>query len=282
MYTDLTSFTRRRDYLICVDSDGCAMNTMDVKHKRCFGPCLVEEWGLQPWAGPILARWDEVNLYTMTRAINRFKGLAIVLGEVNARYTKIDGLAEFTDWAKRAPELSNAALEEAVKTAQGPCLAKALHWSRALNAAIDALPAEEKKPFPGVAEALAAAHAAADVAVVSSANREAVVEEWQRCGLLGSVDLLCCQDSGSKSACIGALRAKGYAPDHVLMVGDAPGDRDAARQNGVLFYPILVQHEGESWAAFAAEALPSLLGGSYRCREAVMEQRFEDNLGTKE
>lgn len=274
----LQDFVKKKDYLICVDSDGCAMDTMDVKHKRCFGPCLVEEWGLQPWAEPILARWDAVNLYTMTRGINRFKGLAIVLGEVDTRYTKIDGLAEFTAWAERAPELSNAALAQAIKTAQGPCLAKALHWSRALNAAIDALPAEEKKPFPGVAEALAAAHAAADVEVVSSANREAVVEEWQRCGLLGSVDLLCCQDSGSKAACIGALLAKGYAPDHVLMVGDAPGDIAAAEKNGIYFYPILVRHEAESWADFSADALPALLAGRYAVCEPELVNRFIQNL----
>lgn len=278
----MQDFTKTKDYLICVDSDGCAMDTMDVKHKRCFGPCLVEEWGLQPWAEPILARWDAVNLYTMTRGINRFKGLAIVLGEVDARYTHIDGLAEFTDWVEHAPELSNTALEEAVKTAQGPCLAKALHWSQALNAAIDALPEDEKKPFPGVTEALAAAYAAADVAVVSSANREAVVEEWQRCGLLGSVDLLCCQDSGSKADCIAALLTKGYAPDHVLMVGDAPGDKAAAEKNGVHFYPILVRHETESWAEFSDEALPALLAGRYAPCGAAAARRFAANLGAQE
>ena len=31
-------FTRKHDYLICVDSDGCAMDTMDSKHMLCFGP----------------------------------------------------------------------------------------------------------------------------------------------------------------------------------------------------------------------------------------------------
>lgn len=280
--TTLQEFTKRKDYLICVDSDGCAMDTMDVKHKRCFGPCMVEEWGLQPWAEPILARWDAVNLYTMTRGINRFKGLAIVLREVDARYTRIDGLDEFTDWAERAAELSNTALAEAARTAQGPCLAKALHWSQTLNAAIDALPESEKKPFAGVAEGLAAAHAVADVAVVSSANREAVEEEWARCGLLDSVDVLCCQDSGSKAACIAALLAKGYAADHILMVGDAPGDRDAARKNGVLFYPILVRHEADSWASFPGTVLPAFLNGSYAVAGgAAAERRFEENLSTK-
>lgn len=281
--TTLQEFTKRKDYLICVDSDGCAMDTMDVKHKRCFGPCMVEEWGLQPWAEPILARWDAVNLYTMTRGINRFKGLAIVLREVDARYTRIDGLDEFTDWAEHAAELSNSVLAEAVKTARGPALAKALAWSKAVNAAIDALPESEKKPFAGVAEGLAAAHAVADVAVVSNTNREAVEEEWARCGLLDSVDVLCCQDSGSKAACIAQLKAKGYAPGHILMIGDAPGDRDAARKNGVLFYPILVRREADSWGEFVKAALPSFLNGSYAAAgEVAVERRFEENLGEDE
>ena len=31
-------FEKKRDYLICVDSDGCAMDTMNCKHIHCFGP----------------------------------------------------------------------------------------------------------------------------------------------------------------------------------------------------------------------------------------------------
>ena len=100
-----------------------------------------------------------------------------------------------------------------------------------------------------MAEALAAAHNAADVAIVSSANREAVEEEWTRCGLLPSVDVLCCQDSGSKAACIAQLKDKGYDPAHILMVGDAPGDQAAAAKNGVLFYP--------SWPATRRKAGPN-------------------------
>ena len=279
--TNLFDFQPRRPYLVCVDSDGCDMETMDIKHKRCFGPCMVEEWGLEAWREPVLKRWNEINLYSMTRGINRFKGLAVALREADARYTRIDGLDEFAAWTEAAPELSNAALAEAVRTAQGPCLAKALAWSKQVNAAIDALPEGGKKPFTNVAEGLAAAHSAADVAVVSSANREAVEEEWSRCGLLGSVDVLCCQDSGSKAACIAQLKAKGYAADHILMVGDAPGDRDAARKNGVLFYPILVRREADSWAGFTQTALPAFLNGSYAADEAAAERRFEENLRTE-
>lgn len=274
----LQAFAKQKDYLICVDSDGCAMDTMDIKHFRCFGPCMVEEWGLEEWAEPILNRWNTINLYSGTRGINRFKGLAMALTEIDKVYRPIEGVAELTAWAEHAPELSNQAIAEAAKTAKGPALAKALAWSKKVNAAIDALPESDKKPFPGVAEALAAAHKRADVAIVSSANREAVEEEWTRCGLLPSVDVLCCQDSGSKAACIAQLKAKGYDPAHILMVGDAPGDQAAAGKNGVMFYPILARHEADSWAEFTAKALPALLSGSYGPYGQEMAKRFEKNL----
>ena len=47
MMKSLDEFVKKKRYLICVDSDGCAMDTMDVKHIRCFGPCMVKEWGLE-------------------------------------------------------------------------------------------------------------------------------------------------------------------------------------------------------------------------------------------
>lgn len=49
MAGNLTDYRKQKDFLVCVDSDGCAMDTMDVKHIRCFGPCMVAEWGLEEW-----------------------------------------------------------------------------------------------------------------------------------------------------------------------------------------------------------------------------------------
>jgi len=85
-------FKRQKDFLVCVDSDGCAMDTMDIKHFRCFGPCMTAEWGLEEWREEILSRWNEINLYTMTRGINRFKGLVKVLSEVREKYCEIEDL----------------------------------------------------------------------------------------------------------------------------------------------------------------------------------------------
>lgn len=39
-------YRRRHDYLICIDSDGCAMNTMEIKHRKSLAPCMVYEWDL--------------------------------------------------------------------------------------------------------------------------------------------------------------------------------------------------------------------------------------------
>lgn len=277
MAAPFDSFIKKKDFLICVDSDGCAMDTMDIKHIRCFGPCMVKEWRLEPWKEAILNRWNMINLYTMTRGINRFRGLALALSEIDENYTAVSGISQLVEWASKAPELSNRAVKEEYERTGIQIFQKALLWSIAVNEAINALPAKEKKPFMGVADGLRAAGEIADVAVVSSANKDAVEEEWNLYHLLDHVDILLCQDAGSKAHCIKELMKKGYAPDHALMVGDAPGDREAAKKNGVYFYPILVQKEKESWSE-APEAFLKLAKGEYRPYGKTKDKEFLDNL----
>ena len=278
MSTIFDTFTKNQDFLVCVDSDGCAMDTMDIKHIRCFGPCMVDEWGLDQWRDTILRRWNEMNLYTMTRGINRFQALRLALEEIDADMTPIEGVMELGSWVDSTPELSNGALEKAIAHGGGECLKKALSWSKAVNTSIAALPEEVKRPFTGVKEALEKAHALADVAVVSSANRDAVEEEWEKYGLADHVDLLLAQDSGTKAHCISELLKKGYDPKKVLMVGDAPGDLSAAEKNGVWFYPILVRHEEESWEEFTY-ALEKLTAMEYDKYNREKWEQFRRNLG---
>ncbi|MBQ7916062.1 MAG: HAD hydrolase-like protein [Firmicutes bacterium] len=277
------SFVKKHDFLVCVDSDGCAMDTMNCKHFHCFGPCMVEEWGLQQWAEPILHRWNEINLFQMTRGINRFKGLAMALAEIDKQYTAITGLDALLDWAENAKALSNDSVAAAAAACNDPagrtCLEKALSWSKAVNASINTLPDEVKKPFEGAKEGLAAAGLFADVAVVSSANRDAVVEEWQQHGLLEHTDILLTQDCGSKSHCIGEMLKFGYAPDHVLMIGDAPGDCDAAEKNGVWFFPILVNDEKASWDELQEKGLAVFRELKYDQYQTEKKQAFLANLG---
>ena len=274
------AYEKKKEYLICVDSDGCAMDTVEIKHRRCFVPCMVEEWGLENWCTEILTRWNEINLYSMTRGINRFQGLSMMLLEVQEQYTPIKDLDALTAWVQTSPELSNPALERAVQESGSVCLRKALHWSQTVNRSIERLAQEEKRPFEGVRQALAYAHRYADIAVLSSENLGAVLDEWDFYGLLEHTDMVLAQDAGSKAACIEKLMQKGYEPGRIVMCGDAPDDLEAARANGVLFYPILVRHETESWAEFSAMGLSKLVHGTYagEYQQEKIEQ-FIGNLG---
>ncbi|MGN0297874.1 MAG: HAD family hydrolase [Lachnospiraceae bacterium] len=274
-----STFSKKHDYLICIDSDGCAMDTMDIKHINCFGPCMVKEWHLEQWQDEILTRWNAINLYTMTRGINRFKGLAIALKEIDAQYCPIEDLDSLLQWVDTSKELSNKAIKQIAEETRSIALQKAYQWSLAVNASIEKLPDECKQPFNGVKEGLKKAHLSADIAIVSSANPEAVIKEWNDHGLMDSVDIMLAQNVGSKAYCIGEMAKKGYDKAKILMVGDAPGDRDAASKNGVLYYPILVRKETQSWEKFTNEALDLFLNNAYAGEyQAAQIRAFEENL----
>lgn len=270
---------KTKKFLICVDSDGCVMNTMDMKHIRCFGPCLVAQWGMEKWETDILELWNQINLYSITRGINRFLALKIILIEIDRRFQSIPGIREYCIWADQTSELSNRSLKKALENGEEQvCLSKALSWSEAVNRAVNRMPDGDKLPFPGAKEALLNAKRYADIVVISSANKEAVLNEWRRCGLDSCVDFIMTQEDGSKASCIGKLMELGYKKEQILMVGDTNGDMDAAKQNGVFYYPILRKKEKDSWVQFE-KAVDALIGGKYGGGYQKRKiQEFEENL----
>lgn len=281
MSNNLLNFKKEKDFLVCVDSDGCAIDSMDIKHITCFGPCMVDEWDLSKWQDEILYRWNEVNLYTLTRGINRFKGLITALKEVNEKYIRVDELDVLVNWVETTNELSNDSLKREIdNNPNSNILRKALNWSNNVNKAITKLPEEKILPFKKVKEALKYAHLMADVAIVSSANLNAVLDEWKRHELIEHTDIVLAQNSGTKAYCIQELLKKGYDPKKVVMCGDALGDLQAAEKNGVHFYPILVRHEKESWEEFISTAFIKLIDGKYSTDYQVEKiKAFKDNLG---
>ena len=64
------------------------------------------------------------------------------------------------------------------------------------------------------------------------------------------------------------------------MVGDAPGDKKAALDNGVRFYPIIVNKEGFSWKRLKEEASKKLFAGEFDdIYQAHLIKEFEEALG---
>lgn len=285
-------YDKKSNYLVCIDSDGCAMDTMEVKHRECFGPQWIYTYGLEAHYEECMKVWLDINLYTLTRGINRFKGLAMALVEMEKRgllvtdgskvsdgQASVAGLKEFVTWTEEAKELSNPALLALTQKSNSECIEKALLWSIRTNRAIHNLPADDK-PFDNVKVGMDAMATQADLVAVSSANGEAVEAEWTKHQLKDDCRVLLCQEAGSKAFCIAELMKKGYEADKILMVGDAPGDRDAAAKNGVWYYPILVGKEGESWTRLKEEAFPKLLDGSFdEAYQAALIEEFEKNLG---
>jgi phosphoglycolate phosphatase-like HAD superfamily hydrolase len=273
-------YIKTHDFLICVDSDGTVMDTMMVKHSRCLAPSLIEEWGLQKWEEPVRKLWYDINIYGKTRGVNRFQALAIALRTINDSYTPIEDLPVLEAWVSSGGTLSGEALKGIAAENHNIILQKALAWTEAVNSKIGTLSLDEKKPFPGAHAGLWTASGFADIAVISTANRDALLTEWGKYGLLKYADIVLGQESGNKERCISRLVQEGYAPDHVLMVGDAPGDLDAARKNSVYFYPIIARHEEESWTELCTNGYAQLRGTTYNAYEHMKVRAFFQNLGS--
>lgn len=256
-----TTFTKKKQFLICVDSDGCAMDTMNIKHEKYFGPLASEAFEIKN-RDEFLGIWNRINLYSATRGINRFKGLILALQEAITNGEQVGDISNLINWAETTKELSNNSLEKEIGENPAEDLKKALNWSKNVNTGIEDL-AGKDAPFPNVLEVLSELHKVADIAIVSSANSEALYSEWERHLLLPHVDVVYGQEAGTKAACIKELKAYGYAEDEVLMVGDAPGDLNAALKNSVLYYPILFGKETFSWKRLSKEGMKHFTEKTY-------------------
>lgn len=274
MATTLKEFTKNKKYLLCVDSDGCAMDTMNIKHFSCFGPCFADIYAIKENRQQVLDRWNTINLFEITRGINRFMGFATILKELYPDDKDVD---EFNVWAHSAKELSEQAVLKAYESNGSDVFRKAYEWSREVNKAIVALPDDVKNAFVGVKEALICAKDNFDIAIVSSANYAAVVEEWERCGLLQHTDVITTQTDGSKAHCIAELLNKGYDKQNVIMCGDAEGDLKASETNGVMFYPILVNKEQQCWNDLP-QFLDRFVKGNTQDEKVNLRKAFYRNL----
>lgn len=271
-------YEKSKDFLVCVDSDGCAMDTMEIKHRKCFAPEMIKTWGLYEKEDYILNLWYDLNLYTRTRGINRFKGLAETFKIISKEGIEIKDLESIINWVETTNELSNNSLKREIEKTNSEGLKMALAWSLAVNESIENLP-QDDEPFEGVKVGLEGISKLADISVVSSANGEALDNEWNRHDLVKYLKALLGQEAGTKQHCIAELKKKGYDANKILMVGDAPGDLQAAQNNGVFFYPILVNKEGFSWDRLLNEAVPKLIKGEFTKEyQEMLIKEFNDTL----
>jgi len=252
----------KNDFLVGIDSDGCAFDTMELKQKECFIPVHVRYWKLQGISKYLREAAEFVNLYSKSRGANRFPAMVEVLQwlkrrpEVRARGVEIDIPSTLIDWIERETKLGNDALIKEVERTDDPGLKFVLEWSYAVNEAVEQMNTCVP-PFPYVRESLQRLQGKADILVVSATPNGHLQMEWDESDITQYVVEICGQEAGSKKESL--QNAAKYAAGHTLMIGDAPGDYRAAVANDALFFPINPGAEEASWQRFYEEGIDRFL-----------------------
>ena len=255
-------------FFVGIDSDGCAFDTMEIKHKECFIPNIIAYWNLQPVSKYAREAAEFVNLYSKWRGVNRWPALVMVFdllmerAEVQKRRAAIPQAPKVREFIGSGLPLGNPGLKEFIGRNDHPELRQALAWSEAVNKDIEWM-VHGVPPFPYVRESLQKLVPLADMLVVSATPGEALEREWQEHDIAQFARDIAGQEMGTKKEHL-AYAAKGkYAADRILMIGDALGDLQAARANNALFFPINPGHEDESWERFYKEAMGRFLANDY-------------------
>ena len=281
-----------KNFFVGIDSDGCVFDSMGIKHRECFCPWMIGFFGLQPVAQAARQCKDFADLFSKTRGANRHITMVRILTELlpshpmtKERNFSVPQFKHYCDWVNN-PEslLSNQGLQKAVSEATGQAkeeLQHALNWSYRVNESVNDI-VKGIPPFPNVIESLEKINKFADAIVCSSTPYEALQREWEENDMAKYVTVIAGQEMGKKAEHLDFATSGKYDKNKVLMIGDAPGDCNAAKANGVLFYPIVPGDEPKSWKRFHDEAFDKFLNGEYAGQyEAGRIAEFDAKLPEK-
>jgi phosphoglycolate phosphatase-like HAD superfamily hydrolase len=274
----------KHKFFIAIDSDGCAFDTMEIKHKECFIPNIIKHWDLQAVSKYARAAAEFVNLYSKWRGINRFPALLMTFDllkewdRVIERGVKIPEVPNLRQWSATETKLGNPTLQKYCDSHDEADMNQALVWSKAVNESVADI-VKGVPPFPHVRESLQKAFDVADILVCSATPGEALIREWEEHGIDKYPFTIAGQEAGSKKEHIAISAGGKYDADKMLMIGDAMGDLKAAKANNALFFPINPGEEEESWKLFYEEALDKFVSGQYAgAYEADLIKKFETYL----
>ncbi len=279
---DLKNLKPGHDFFIGIDSDGCVFDTMEIKHKECFCPELIDHFNLHPISEYVKETWEFVNLYSRTRGVNRFSGFIRTMemleerDDIDAEGIKIPELKSIREWIAREPKPGNPSLKKAVEETKNGELTRLYNWSHDVNKSIGRI-VRNVPPFSFVEQNLEKISRQADIVVISSANQESLNREWSENGLKKYVGFIAGQESGKKKDCFQQAVKGKYSSHKTLMIGDAPGDLKAAKDNNALYFPIIPGREESSWKLLLNEGLDRFFNGSYagEYEEGLIEEFFK-------
>ena len=242
-------FEKTKKFFVGIDSDGTVFDSMTVKHREAFIPQMIEIWNLHNIADAVKETAVNLNLYSADRGIDRFKGLVktfdILKDKLGEKFI-IEDYSSLKEFTLSDYPMSNKGLIEFMSVNKSSFLDLVLQWSKLS----DIVFSEKMKNIPlfeHCKETVKKLYEVADVAIVSSASYQSLIDDWTRTGLIDYVNLVGGQEIGNKVKQLEFALSKGYLPSECLVIGDAPGDRKAAEKCGMKFYLIEPGKEEKSW-----------------------------------
>jgi len=199
----LVEYVPKHPFFVGIDSDGCAFDAMEIKHKECFIPSTIKVWGLQPISKYARETAEFVNLYSRTRGLNRWIALVRVFDllrdrtEVVARKAKVPEGKKIKEFIASGYPLSHRGLVEYAAKYPDPELELALVWSKTVDSAIEDM-VHGVPPFPYVRESLQKMQGKVDLMVVSATPVEALEREWQEHDIARYMSVIAGQEMGTK------------------------------------------------------------------------------------
>jgi len=265
---DLINFKPKFSTFVGIDSDGCVFDTMEIKQKQCFHGLIVSHWKLEPIEKYVRESAEFVNLYSAFRGQNRFIALIKSFDLIRDRKEVVESgvevpmLSKTREYINSGLPLGNATLESEVERTNDLELKSLLQWSHDVNDRVEEI-VQGVEPFPWALKSLVKMQDNSDDLVVSQTPEEALVREWKLADIFHYVEIIAGQELGTKTEHLKMATDGKYDAGKILMIGDAPGDRKAAKNNNALFFPVNPGKEDESWKVFYEEAYDKFLAGEY-------------------
>jgi len=268
---DFQKHKPEKEYFVGIDSDGTVFHSMELKHKNCFIGSLIRVFGLAPITHEIHIVWNYVNIFSVNRGTNRFKALLLTfnylreMDHVKTLDIEIPDLIILKKWIDNSEQLSYDSLIKffsEVTSDEKIELETVIEWSKDVNRMVK-LTAINLPPMQGALEAFSLLKDHVDFVVISNTPLEALHREWSENNIDNNILFIGGQETGTKTQMLKAVAENKYSPEKILIIGDAIGDLQAAKNINALFFPILPLQEEESWSEFNKVGYKHFLNNSY-------------------
>ena len=251
----LKNINQKYDFFVGIDSDGTVFDSMNIKHSTCFVDPLIKIYNLLIIENEVKKIWKQINLFSKNRGINRFEALYIffrelknneILNKKGYLFPSLSIINYFKEMNIPMTSENFLKFKNKIDSNQFKHVKKAIKWSDEVNKKVESV-LNNLSPLSKASSAIKYLSSRADLAVISNTPFNTLYRDWKNSKISSDISLICGQECGGKTDILNSLIKDKYDKNKVLMIGDSPSDYYAAKNNKVLFFPILPGKENESW-----------------------------------